>query len=160
MNLMPGKLKVYLETSVPSFVFNDHLPDEQEIAKEIIAKAQRGEIKAFVSDTVVAELSASPEPRRTKLLELIKSFEQLPTTKEVEYLAKEYIKRGIIPKNKVNDALHLATASAHAIRVIASWNVEHIVKLKTKMGIAAINTDLGYHVPEIVRPEELVDLNI
>lgn len=121
-----GKLEIYLETTVPNYVFNEHLPDEQKVAKKLIAKARKGEIKVYISDTVIAELSASPEPRRTKLLELIEGFQRLPTTKEVENLAREYIKRRIIPKTKINDAMHLATASVYAIRFIASWNVEHI----------------------------------
>lgn len=154
--MVTGKLEIYLETTVPNYVFNRHLPDEQKVAKRLIAKAQKGEIKAYVSDTVIAELSASPESRRSKLLKLVEGFQRLPTTKEVEGLAKEYIKRQIIPKAKINDAMHVATASVYAIRFIASWNVEHIVKLKTKMGVSAVNTELGYHVPEIIRPEEVI----
>lgn len=155
---MLPKLKVYLETTVPNYVFNDHLPDEQKVAKEILRKAKTGELEAYVSQTVIDELTQTPDKKqRQKLLELIRDIEILPVTDSVRDLANEYVKRGIIPKTKLTDALHIAAASIHTIRLIASWNIEHIVKVKTKLGVETINTELGYFIPIIVRPEEVLD---
>lgn len=152
------KLKVYLETTVPNYFFNDHLPDEQKVAKEIFRRVKAGELDAYISQTVIDELAETPNPkRREQLLGLVRDFEILPVTDTAKALANEYIKRGIIPKNKRPDALHIAIASTYMIRLIASWNIEHIVKVKTKLGIEAINTELGYFIPIIVRPEEVLD---
>jgi len=39
--------------------------------------------------------------------------------------------------------------------VLVSWNLAHIVKFKTKKMVRVINEELGYPVPEIVRPDEV-----
>jgi len=38
---------------------------------------------------------------------------------------------------------------------LVSWNLAHIVKLKTKRMVRIINEELGYQVLEIVRPDEV-----
>jgi len=36
-----------------------------------------------------------------------------------------------------------------------SWNLSHIVRLKTKRLVRIINEEFSYPVPEIVRPDEI-----
>jgi len=52
--------------------------------------------------------------------------------------------------------LHIAIASANNLDVIVSWNFNHMVKLKTKQGVIAVNSLLGYKSIEIITPEEVV----
>ena len=75
----------------------------------------------------------------------------------MQELAKEYIAQGIIPKRYENDALHIAVAAVHDLDVIISWNFEHIVKMKTKRQVNAINTLLGYKGIDIYTPREVVE---
>ena len=75
---------------------------------------------------------------------------------EIRELADRYIFERIIPEKYRNDALHIATAVVNDLDVVVSWNLEHIVKLKTKLGVEGINRLLGYKVIEIVTPEEVV----
>jgi len=56
----------------------------------------------------------------------------------------------------LDDALYIAVASVAKVDLLASWNLEHIVKAKTKIKVAEINSKKGYHTPVIVRPEEVV----
>ncbi|MFQ3675573.1 MAG: hypothetical protein SNJ64_03415, partial [Endomicrobiia bacterium] len=44
----------------------------------------------------------------------------------------KYILENIIPSKYRNDALHIAIAVVNDSDVVVSWNLEHIVKLKTK----------------------------
>ena len=69
-------------------------------------------------------------------------------------VSKLYVK-DILVKYK-EDALHLAIASVNNLDVVVSWNFEHIVKLKTRQGVAAVNTLLGYKPIEIVSPQEVI----
>lgn len=151
-----AKLKVYLETTIPNYVFNDHLPEEQKVAKKIFKLVKKGEIEGLISEVVVRELNRAPEPRRSKLQKLVSKIKVLEVAPKAKKLAQEYVDAGIIPKTKLDDALHIAVASLAKVDLLASWNLEHIVKAKTKMRVSEINSKRGYPTPVIVRPEEVI----
>ncbi len=71
-------------------------------------------------------------------------------------MAEKYIAEGVIPQKYSNDALHIATATINDLDVIISWNLEHIVKLKTKIAVKGINRLMGYRTIEIATPEEVL----
>ena len=82
-------------------------------------------------------------------------IEALPLSKEAEGLADKYVSEGLIPVKYRDDALHIAVASINEMDIIISWNFEHIVKMKTKHGVIAVNTLLGYKALEIMSPQEV-----
>ena len=43
----------------------------------------------------------------------------------------------------------------HERDLLVSWNFEHLVKLKTRVGVNAVNRLVGYREIEIVSPEEV-----
>jgi len=86
-----AKLKVYLETTVPNYVFNDHLPEEQKVARRIFRLVKDGEIKGVISEVVVRELNRTPEPRRSKLRKLVSDIKVLEVTPEAKKLAQKYV---------------------------------------------------------------------
>jgi len=94
---------------------------------------------------------------REKSLKVIEMFKVnvVSMAVEVRDLAGEYVKRGMIPERYRPDAEHIAVASVMGFDVLTSWNLTHIVKLKTKRMVRIINEELGYPVPEIVRPDEV-----
>ena len=151
-----ARIKVYLETTVPNYVFNDHLPEEQKTAKKIFRMVKKREIEGLISEVVVRELSKAPEPRRSKLQKIVSDIKVLEVTPEARRLAQKYVDAGVIPKSKIDDALHIAVASLAKVDLLASWNLEHIVKARTKMEVAEINKRKGYTTPVIVRPEEVI----
>lgn len=79
----------------------------------------------------------------------------LEVTAEVEALAERYIAEQLIPAKHLDDALHLAVAAVHDLDVVVSWNFEHMVKLRTRLGVNSLNKKLGYRQIEIVSPEEV-----
>jgi len=50
----------------------------------------------------------------------------------------------------IEDAVHIAVTTVNSLDILVSWNFEHIVKLKTKREVNAINVLLGYNQIEIV----------
>ena len=90
-------------------------------------------------------------------MKVIETFDIKVVSRTVEArdLAEEYIKRGVIPARYRPDAEHIAVASVSDFNVLTSWNLTHIVKLKTKRMVRIINEELSYPVPEIVRPDEV-----
>lgn len=55
----------------------------------------------------------------------------------------------------LNDALHIAIATINEVDIIASWNLEHIVKIKTMIEVNKINLLKGYKQLFIITPEEI-----
>lgn len=155
--MVKKKLKIYLDTTIPNFVFNPHTPDKQEAAKTLFEEIETGKFESYISQVVIDEVEDTPEPKRSKMLELLKETEILAITEECEELAEEYIAKKIIPIEKEEDALHIAIATYYEVDALVSYNFEHIVKLKTKREVPVVNMLIGgYKSPDIITPEEVI----
>ena len=104
-------------------------------------------------------MSRAPEQRIKEILGWIEQYnlEVLEVDEEARSLAARYIEAGLIPPKYLDDALHIAIATVNNLDVIVSWNFEHIVKLKTKLGVNCTNMMLGYRTIEIYSPREVVE---
>lgn len=149
---MPRKFKLYLDTSVPNAYFDLKDPYRQEITKQFWLKLKEHHI--YVSDLVIKEIKATGDEKlRKNLIQLVKDFELLSTkSTEIRALAEEYVSRGIIPVKHIEDAVHIAVTTVNSLDILVSWNFEHIVKLKTKREVNAVNVLLGYNQIEIIEP--------
>lgn len=152
------KMKLYIETSVPNFLFADDVPEKKKITEQFFEKdAKKHEL--FISDLVLDEIAKTPENKRKKLHEVISklTFKELKINEESEKLAEKYIQAKIIPEKYKNDALHIAIAVVNKLDAIISWNMQHIVKLKTIIGVNRINKRLKYQEILINTPEEVIE---
>ena len=149
-------MKIYLESSVPNFLFHSDSPEKQEITKKFFQE-KLSKNKGFISDLVLDELEKTPEPKRSKLRDVITKhkLKALKLTKEARVLAEKYIEEGIIPQKYSTDALHIAIAVINKMDALVSWNMEHIVKLKTIKGVNEVNKRLNYPNIFINTPEEI-----
>ena len=152
------KLKIYLETSVFGFMLGEQQTAERTSTEQLFQEIIGGNLEAYVSTEVVRELGKAPEPMRSTLLLLIPRYglKELEVTAEARALALQYIEAGIIPPKVEPDALHIAIASAHGLDVVVSWNLQHIVKTRTRLGVNGINKLLGYRELEIATPQEVI----
>lgn len=153
------KPKVYLDTTIPNYVFNSHTPDKQEAVRRLFDSIKKEKLEAFISDIVLREISETKDNAlRDKLLEQLRGLSILDISEECERLASEYILRGIIPEEFKDDALHIAYASVYEMDFLISYNYEHIVKIKTIDKVNGVNLLLGFKTPRIVTPEEVLDV--
>lgn len=150
---MAKALKVYLDTSVPNAYIDERNLIRQIITKEFWPKLDGCQV--YISDLVAEEIKAVPEEsKKQELLNLIKDFECLiSNTLDIKEIAEEYVIKGVIPTKHIEDAVHIAVVTVNYLDVLISWNFEHIVKLKTKREINAINVLKGYPQIEIIDPE-------
>jgi len=146
--------EIYVETSAWSFVFADDEPARKAATERFFNVTRDADL--LIAELVIAEIELARNPKRDLILGYIKDRRPnvLPDAKEVTVLAEEYVNRGIIPPKYVADALHIAFAGYYSLNAIISWNFEHIVKVKTRREVRAVNTILGYAAPEIATPEE------
>ena len=149
---MPRKFKLYLDTSVPNAYFDLKDPYRQEITKQFWSRLKEHHV--YVSNLVIKEIKATGDEKlRKNLIQLVKDFELLSTkSTEIRALAEEYVSRGIIPVKHIEDAVHIAVTTVNSLDILVSWNFEHIVKLKTKREVNAVNVLLGYNQIEIIEP--------
>ena len=154
------KLRLYLDTSVLNFYYADSSPKEMEVTQELFREIKSGTYTAFISSTVIEEISKASETKQRALVSLIEKYNLIPLEidEEIENLANLYIQNKIIPQKYEADAVHIAVAVINDLDVIVSWNFEHIVKLKTKLAVNGINKMEGYKEIEIYSPMEVIEL--
>ena len=153
------KLKLYLETSVWNFLFADDAPEKMEITKQFFDEMEREEYEIYISELTLVEIKRTKDGiKRKQLLESITKYHpiELPRSEEVNKLATKYINAKIIPEKYEEDAVHVACGVVNDLDVVVSWNMQHIVRLKTKLGVNGINKMEGYKEIEICTPEEML----
>ena len=151
------QLRYYVDTSVWNFLLEEDRPEHRAVTERFFQQsADLGTIG--ISDVVLEEMRRAQEVRGEALRQLVTRYvpELLKLDEEAETLADRYVEAGLIPARYRNDALHLAVAVVHDFDVVVSWNFEHMVKLKTRLGINGMNKMLGYRDIEIVSPEEVI----
>ena len=134
------------------------LANRKESTINLLEEIKAGNYDAYISEQVLVEINKAEETKTKDLMDLIGALplESLPLSEDIEELADKYVEEEIIPLKYRDDALHIAIASANNLDVIVSWNFNHMVKLKTKQGVIAVNSLLGYKSIEIITPEEVV----
>ena len=150
------KLKIYLDATIPNYVFNPHTPEKQKYAKILFNEIGKGRFESYISKIVIDEISAAPESKQSQMASILKEIPILDVTDECNELAQEYIERGIIPPQYKNDALHIGIATFYNMDALISYNFEHIVKLKTIREVSGINISMGFKIIDLVIPEEVL----
>jgi predicted nucleic acid-binding protein len=150
---------IYLDTSVLNFFFEEKDLEKANSTKELFREIREGRYQAFISDLVLKEIGKASVVKREKLLSLIRTY-QLPLVEvnvECIGLSDKYMETKIFPPKYRDDGLHIAIATVHHIDVVVTWNLEHMVKLKTRREVKAINILEGYREIEICTPMEVIE---
>ncbi|MFQ6131378.1 MAG: PIN domain nuclease [Armatimonadota bacterium] len=152
------KLTLYLETSVPNALLADSTPERQRATERLFEELRQGVHEAAVSDLVIQELAQAPQGIRERLMEAVGSASPVRLTVEAAALdlADEFVAMGLIPARYVADARHLACAIVGEVDALVSWNLRHIVRLRTRREANAVAVLRGYRPIEICTPEEVV----
>jgi len=152
------KTKLYLDTSVPSFLFADDSQEKREVTIQFWEILKLGLYEIIISDILLAEISRSQTPSsqelESKLAEIV--VEIISVNEDIFSLAQKYIEEGIIPQKYQDDALHIALAAYNEADALISWNFKHMVKLKTIRGVNGINRMLGFKELEILTPQSWI----
>jgi hypothetical protein len=149
------KKTVYLETTIPSYYYN------QRTAPELVALSQwtrdwwdneRQNYDLVSSSAVIDELRKGDHPLKQEKLDLMKSVRLLPYTDEIGRIVDVYIAQKVMPNDPHGDALHLAYASFYKCDVLLSWNCQHIVNYHKANHIQSTNRLLSLPVPALLTP--------
>lgn len=148
-------MKIYLDTSVPSTYFDDRTPDRQSATRKMWSHAlPQGHL--YVSELVLAELKRTPTPeKRQDMVNLVEALPRLSLTAETIRLARILQQAGLVPPNKLDDAVHLAIAAVNGADALVSWNFRHMVNFNVKRHLPVILAGEGYFRQyQIIAPYE------
>jgi len=155
-----NKLKIYLDTSVISFLFATDAPQFTEITKEFFVNYSN-QYDLYISDIVLLEISKNRNSElMNEMLDVTRKYgiQKLESATEIDNLAKVYIENGIIPVNKVEDALHVGYATYYDIDILLSWNFRHLANVNKEHKIIIENLKIGYYYPlRLLSPLEVLN---
>lgn len=153
------KLKVYLDTSVISYLSQEDAPERMGDTLELWRDFVNGKYEIYLSQVTIDEIEKCSEPKRSMLYDYLSDIEytKLDINEEIVELAQKIIDMGILKPKSFDDCQHIATAVVNACDCIISWNFRHIVNIKTIRGVRAITNLEGYKGIDIINPSVLLE---
>lgn len=159
---MKKRDSVYLESSVISYYANSLSSDLKVAAEQKITQDWWVDVMPrfdiFISDFVLQEVALGRKSEAAARVKVARELTLLPESDDIYGLASEYVKRLSLPKDGEIDAFHLAMAAVHKIDFLLSWNCKHIANALKYRKIREINQKLGFYVPTICTPRELMEV--
>lgn len=154
-------LKVYIETTIPSFYFETRRNVECLSRRNWTRRwwdDHRHEHQLVTSLVVRDELSDPkyPETKRRSALALLDELPLLDLNVRIDEIVESYVENLLMPQQPTADAIHLALASHYGCDVLLTWNCVHLANPNKFRHIQDINKRLGLAVPMVVTPLELL----
>jgi len=144
------KLKLYLDTSIISFIYADDAPEKQSLTKEFFQKFLPV-YDVYVSSLVLTEIeNTNDQNLRMKLKAVVEEYDlrildiNAIHQEKIFELARMYLKEKIIPQRKFDDAVHVAICVYYEFDVLLSWNFRHLANIAKQIQVNAANKKQGY----------------
>ncbi len=154
------KLKVYIETSVVSYLTGrasrDVVIAGHQQTTHLFWRLLTKNLTPYVSALVVKEAARGDRAVAGRRQDVIAPFAVLSLSPEAERLAQAIIDGNGVPREYPEDALHIAIAAVGGMDFIVTWNFSHINNPFTKMIIRQTIENAGYECPEIVSPDSFL----
>jgi hypothetical protein len=135
------QILLYTDTSVISDIDADS--ERGEITREFfrIVAESPDEYKLVISPVTTGELDDSPDPKRTRVIGFLDNNQHLllPEMTEAKKLASRYVAEGVLTETHINDLLHVAYATVAHCNYVVSWNMKHLVRVRTIERVNEVN---------------------
>ena len=154
-----NKLKVYLDTSVISHLFQEDVPEKMADTRQLWEMFCAGKYDVYLSTVTLEELKNCSEPKQSYLFDYLGQIEYtlVQINDNVTEIAQQIIEMGILTKKSFDDCQHIGAAIMSECDCIISWNFKHIVNIKTIRGVRAITNLKGHKPIEILSPSVLLE---
>ena len=153
-----NKLKVYLDTSVISHLYQEDVPEKMTDTRQLWEMFREEKYDVNLSTVTLEEIEGCPEPKRSQLFDCLEqiNYTLVQINSNVAEIAEHIIEMGILTKKSYDDCQHIGAAIISECDCIISWNFKHIVNIKTIRGIRAITNLKGHKPIEILNPSVLL----
>ena len=138
--------RVYVETSVWGMI----PPDQDRFMRlpslDFLTRCQQGRVSACVSHVVFGEIKLAKPETQKPIWEWVRRVNPtiLVVTEEIDALADRFVKEGVVPKRRRDDARHVACAVVHGVDLLVIWNYRHIANVRKAEGFNAVAVLAGY----------------
>jgi predicted nucleic acid-binding protein len=117
---------------------------------------RRSEFALYISQVVVDEVAKGDTEIALKRLEILSGLPLVELNQAVRNLSAQFLMRSNLPPKASDDAVHIAAAPVHGLDYLLTWNCKHIANAQIQRKLAEISLDLGYELPIICTPYELL----
>jgi predicted nucleic acid-binding protein len=117
---------------------------------------RRSEFALYISQVVVDEVAKGDTEIALKRLEILSGLPLVELNQAVRNLSAQFLMRSNLPPKASDDAVHIAAATVHGLDYLLTWNCKHIANAQIQRKLAEISLDLGYELPIICTPYELL----
>ena len=153
------KPRIYVETSVISYLTARPSRDPVNAVRQLQAKAlwsAQDRFSLVISPAVLDEAMQGHPDQAQLRMQAIAFLPVLSLSTEASYLAQLLLERKALPSKALADAVHIAIATTHKIKVVASFNFRHLASVFARAKIEQTLRQLGYEAPHIATPEEIL----
>jgi hypothetical protein len=151
---------VYIETSIVSYLRQRPSGQIVAAARQLITQRwwdhERNKYQLVTSQYVLDEAALGDSALAADRLLALAGIPLLELPAAVPQIAHEILERDILPADGQVDALHIAAASFHEVEYLLTWNCKHIANAQVIRKIRGLLLELGYPVPVICTPDEMV----
>lgn len=156
------KPAVYVETSVISYLSARPSRDLIVAANQQVTqdwwKDKRPDFDLYISQLVLQEASVGDPEAVTRRQNALEDVQLLTLTDEAAALAQQLVEREVIPRQSIEDALHIAIAAVNGMDYLVTWNFKHIANASMRSNIELVCREAGYEPPVICSPFELMEV--
>ena len=152
-------MKIYVETSIPSFYFDTRNSMEMRSRRHwtrLWWSALKPDTTLVTGYFVIAELELIPGVKRSAALAFIKRLPVLEETEVVMEVIEFYQAHKLMPTGVFGDATHLALATVYQCDYLVTWNCQHLANPNKLDHIIRVNGMLRLATPKIVTPVQLL----
>ena len=155
------KPKVYIETSIPSYLTARQSNDLRAMANQNTTiewwENRKPEFDIYISEFVVAESSQGDPEAAARRLAAVENIPELNVTEDVRQLGRALVAEGAIPEGSEIDAYHIAVAAVNGMDYLLTWNCVHIANATIRPKVEAVCRNHGFEPPIICTPQELME---
>ncbi len=155
-----AKKRVYVETSVISYLTARPAKDALKSAQQLLTKAwwkRRADWDCFLTTTVMEEISRGDPGAAMRRREKALLLPELPISSESNVLAGLLVERKLIPESSIVDAFHLALAAVYQAQYLLTWNQAHLDNLDLRSRIEELIKGWGVMPAKVITPERLLE---
>ena len=152
---------IYIETSIVSYLRQRPSPHVVTAARQLLTHRWWNEERTnfnLVTSQYVVDEAADGDPRlAAERAQVLDGIALLQLDSQIGVIADEIMRRAILPPKASVDALHIAATAYHRVDYLLTWNCRHIANGRTLPRIYDVLVDLGYPLPFVCTPEEMVN---
>ena len=156
---MSDRQKIYLETSVISYLVARPSPDPEKAERQAYTLRWMNEFASqydlYVSELVYREAEQGDPEAAARRIEEIRQYKVVSADEnEVDALSLELRNRHQIFESAIADSTHIAISAVAGFDVLLTWNCRHMANLVALPKTVQVITLCGYRCPQILTPRD------